>query len=177
MLVRAALAVTLGLVAAACGGSSKPPSVASLNAKPSSTSGTKPSQKPSFRAFAACMTGHGVPTETPGGHGVIIESDAAQSQVDAALTACHELEPGGGPPPLTPSQQARRTQQLYVFAKCMRTHGVPDFPDPDSTGELPFDKLGALGAESAHLYRANVACRALFPHIGPQIRLSPAPTP
>ena len=173
MAARVALAAALGLLAAGCGGGSKSPSVASLDATtPSTTSDAKPSQKPSMTAFAACMTAHGVLTQTPGGRGVIM-SAAPSAQVNAAMAACRALMPPGGPPPLTPAQQAKRTEQLYVFAKCMRAHGMPTFPDPDSTGEIPFDKISGLATR--HLYKAYTACRSLFPHIGPQIRLSPAP--
>ena len=55
----------------------------------------------------------------------------------------------------------------------MRSHGVHDFPDPDSTGELPLDKLGSLGMQTTHFYAAYTACRSLFPRIGPQIRFAP----
>lgn len=172
MLGRVVLAAALGLLSAGCGGGSKPPSVASLDTTvPSTTSDAAPKQKPSATAFAACMTAHGVLTQSPGGRSVIM-SDAAPAQANAAMAACRALMPGGGPPPLTPAQQAKRTQQLFVFAKCMRSHDVPDFPDPDSTGELPLDKIGSLG--SPHFYPAYVACRSLFPRLGPQIRFSPA---
>ena len=118
------------------------------------------------------MTARGVPTESPGGHGVMIQN-ATPAQASSASAACRALLPGGGPPQLTPAQRATRTQQLFAFSRCMRSHGVPNFPDPDSTGELPLDKLGSLG--STHVYRAYTACRSLFPRTGPQIRLTPAP--
>jgi hypothetical protein len=118
------------------------------------------------------MTAHGVLTQTPGGRGIIM-SNATPAQANAALAACRDLMPGGGPPSLTPAQQAKRTQQLYVFSKCMRAHGDTSFPDPDSSGELPLDEIGALA--SPHLYTAYTTCRSLFPKLGPQIRLAPAP--
>jgi hypothetical protein len=171
--VRVAFAAALGLLAAGCGAGSKPLAVATLDTTtPSTTSGAAPSENPSATAFATCMTAHGVPTESPGGQGIVM-SAAPSAQANAAMAACRALMPGGGPPPLTPAQQAKRTQQLYVFAKCMRSHDMPGFPDPDSTGEIPFDKIGAL--DSRHFYRAYTACRALYPHTGPQFRLSPAP--
>ena len=173
MVGRAVLAVSLGFLAAGCGGGSKAPAVASLDTTTSSsTSDTPPSPKRSAAAFATCMTAHGVLTQTPGGRGIIM-SDATPAQANAALAACRSLMPGGGPPPMTPAQQAKRTQQLYVFSKCMRAHGVASFPDPDSTGELPLDKLGPLDTQTAHFYSAYTACRSEFPRIGPQIRFAP----
>jgi hypothetical protein len=37
----------------------------------------------------------------------------------------------GGPP--TPAQ----TKALLKFSKCVQTHGVPDFPDPQAAGGFP----------------------------------------
>ena len=45
----------------------------------------------------------------------------------AAEQACASLRPqGNAPPPITLAQQKR----FLTNAKCMRTHGVPNFPDP-----------------------------------------------
>ena len=173
MLGRAAFAVALGFLAAGCGGGSKPASVASLDTPTApTTSGATPSQKPSFTAFATCMTAHGVLTTSPGGRGVMIQN-ATPANANAAMAACRSLMPGGGPPPMTPAQQAKRTQQLFVFSKCMRSHGVASFPDPDSSGELPLDKIGASDTQTPDFLDAYKACRSLFPRIGPQIRFGP----
>ena len=40
-----------------------------------------------------------------------------------------------------------RVSELPVSGRllgCMRSHGVPNFPDPDSSGELPKDRRAAL---------------------------------
>lgn len=172
MPARVALAAALGLLAAGCGSGSKP-SVASLDTTTSSTtSDAAPSQKPSASAFATCMTVHGVLTQSPGGRGAIM-SDATPAQANAAMDACRALMPGGGPRPLPPAQQAKRTEQLFVFSKCMRAHGAPNFPDPDHTGELPMDKVGTPSVQTPHMDDAYTACRSLFPKIGPQIRIAP----
>jgi hypothetical protein len=47
---------------------------------------------------------------------------------DAAAKACAKLLPGGGGPPPPPTAQQK--QQALGFAECMRTHGVPNYPDP-----------------------------------------------
>ncbi len=50
----------------------------------------------------------------------------------AAHQACQSLEVAN--PPAIVQQQLK--QELAV-AQCMRKHGVPDFPDPDSEGKIP----------------------------------------
>lgn len=84
-------------------------------------------------AFAKCMRAHGVsnfPDPTPGrgieiapGSGLNPQSPAFQR----AQSACRKYLPNKGEPPVT---SAADRQRAVAFAKCMRTHGEPDFPDP-----------------------------------------------
>jgi hypothetical protein len=53
--------------------------------------------------------------------------------------------------------------QLVPFAQCMRSHGVPDFPDPPATGGTKFPSAQQLGV-STSLYQAGVNdCQDLLP--------------
>ena len=57
---------------------------------------------------------------------------AAYSAVAVLAAACGGGQPGAGSPgALTPYQQA------VAYAHCMRTHGDPGFPDPNSQGLFP----------------------------------------
>jgi hypothetical protein len=48
-----------------------------------------------------------------------------------------------------------------AYARCMRTHGVTNFPDPDSQGDFPpFHALVSAQASAA----ARQACKHLLPH-------------
>jgi hypothetical protein len=49
---------------------------------------------------------------------------------------------------------------------CMRSHGVPSFPDPDSSGRLPKADAHHLGVSDAQLRAAQRACRHLLPTTG-----------
>ncbi|MGH2999135.1 MAG: hypothetical protein ACRDNM_07525, partial [Gaiellaceae bacterium] len=147
MLGRAALAVALGFLAAGCGGASKAPSVASLDTTPS-TPGSTTREKASFPAFVACMQEHGIQAQSPGGHGLEIQGTPDNGRVQAAMAACQKLMPGGGPPPLTPAQEARRAKALATLAACMRKHGVVSFPDPAGDGEFPIGALDKFSPES-----------------------------
>ena len=69
--------------------------------------------------------GSGGGIQIPIGSGINPQAPAFQS----AQRACRKLLPGGGP-----SGHASEQQKLRMFAmsRCMRAHGVTDFPDPVS---------------------------------------------
>jgi hypothetical protein len=48
-----------------------------------------------------------------------------------------------------------------AFSACMRTHGVPKFPDPDSDGRIRF--RGPVDPESPQFRAARRACQELEP--------------
>jgi hypothetical protein len=59
----------------------------------------------------------------------------------------------------SPSQQ----DEALAFSRCMRAHGVPGYPDPDSDGNLPaFD----AGVSKQALTAAGGACKRLLSNGG-----------
>ena len=50
-----------------------------------------------------------------------------------------------------------------AWAQCMRKHGAPDFPDPDSVGSFPRSALSKLDANSPQFQAAMRDCRSLQP--------------
>ena len=60
-----------------------------------------------------------------------------------------------------------RVQQALAFAHCMRSHGVPNFPDPDSSGGIVIKKT--LLEPS---YRAPRSARAACAHLLPKYGLA-----
>jgi hypothetical protein len=58
--------------------------------------------------------------------------------------------------------------RAVVYADCLRSHGVPNWPDPNSSGV--FDKsrltLQQLGVSGSRLQSAQAACRHLAPNGG-----------
>ncbi|MGA8462492.1 MAG: hypothetical protein WB800_44400 [Streptosporangiaceae bacterium] len=93
---------------------------------------------------------------------------AAVAAVAVLAAAC-----GGSAPP---SQSAPTYVQVLALAKCMRSHGVPNFPDPDASGGYSLTANGSLtGAggssvdiNSSQAQAAYGDCRHLLPG-GPSI--------
>jgi hypothetical protein len=52
------------------------------------------------------------------------------------------------------------------YSRCMRSHGVPDFPDPDRSGQLPKGDAQRFGVTSSQLQAARTACQRLLPNNG-----------
>jgi hypothetical protein len=57
-----------------------------------------------------------------------------------------------------------QTSQLLAFARCMRSQGVPDFPDPSSASKFPGAQQ--LGVSSSQYQAAMNACQHLLPNGG-----------
>jgi hypothetical protein len=79
-----------------------------------------------------------------------------------ALAACG----GGGSPPTTTGSS--NFDKALNFTKCMRSHGVPDYPDPNSKGEFITTPGSPSPKEPHSVVRAALqACRHLWPAGGP----------
>src|SRR5690348_7051535 len=64
-----------------------------------------------------------------------------------------------------------RVQQALAFAHCMRSHGVPNFPDPDSSGGIVIKKTLVESSYNAPR-SARTACVHLLPKYA--LTLTPA---
>jgi hypothetical protein len=82
------------------------------------------------------------------------------------------LERLGGTRPLNAAQHALRTRGLIAFSRCLRTHGVPSFPDPNpNPNGFPYGGDAPALLDSPIGRAAFTACDSDFPKVGPQIRL------
>ncbi len=59
--------------------------------------------------------------------------DPSSATFERAMAACKDLEPSGF---TGHERSAAEQQQALAFARCVRDHGVKDFPDPDPDGPL-----------------------------------------
>jgi hypothetical protein len=137
----------LALLAAACGSSPAPSTTNQASKNPAAAA----------YEFAACMRKHGVSNfpdprvSTGNGSSKIAQAvpagAAASPHFKSAQKACQGILPasqGGGP---TPAQQQARKRALLAFASCLRTHGVPKFPDPNGQGQLTLGTINAAGVD------------------------------
>jgi hypothetical protein len=163
--------VIVALLAAACGGGSDGPGVANLGSS-SHTSGDSSSNgatKADALAYSKCMRAHGITDfPDPNSKGQIAISAGPGSDLDpnsprwqSAQEACKALAPSPG----TPAQQAGRRAAALKYSKCMRKHGIADFPDPNSSGGLEVQATpgGDLDPNHPQFKAADQACKHLLP--------------
>ncbi len=88
---------------------------------------------------------------SPGSHVAQLGTTATQSSTNAqAASARHN----GG----------------LAFSRCMRSHGVPQFPDPDSSGAIPKVSVQQLGVSSSQFQAAQSACASLLQPSNTQVQ-------
>ncbi len=179
----------IAFLLAACGGGGSRASVAHIGKSsptttlpPAAGSGGMPSLPQLYQdtiAYAGCMRSHGDPTfPTP------TTVDNASEQLvgwaqpgdlkgpqdrsvlrayDAANRTCEVLLPNSGAGP----NQAQVQQQLakdLKFSKCMRSHGLPNFPDPkESKQGISISSAQGLDPNSPQFQTAQRDCRSLVP--------------
>ena len=151
-----AVLALIGLLATACGGGSSP------------AAGGAGSPVQAALAYARCMRAHGVPDfPDPDSHGQFnVKGHSASSQETAANQVCHHLLNVGG----QVDQRQQALGPLLKYARCIRAHGLPNFPDPhyDSGGigtpsGIALGGRGANSVNSPQFRSANQACRHLLP--------------
>ncbi len=157
------------LLAAACGDGS-PSSAASGGSSIGAASATAASAV----RYSTCMRSHGVPDyPDPGSSGQlpkITPANEAQlgvsdSRFTAAQAACQRLWPYQG---LTQTQQQQELTDALTFARCMRSHGVPTFPDPTTdpaSGRAEFVITPSSGIDpgSAQIHAEARVCERGLP--------------
>jgi hypothetical protein len=180
----------LALLVAGCGGGAKTPTVAHLGTSTSS-SGSSPSSGPSSSAsgssqngstspdgqavaYSACVRAHGVPNfpdpkvSTDGSEvrvAIAVNlSISGNPHFKSAQEACRKLLPGGGPGRERNRQISPREQSQYLkAAACIRSHGIPDFPDPTFSGGGVHVSQKGIDLHSPQMRAAEEACQSLIP--------------
>jgi len=157
--------VGLSLLASACGGHSSDAKVAQVgtNNNANSSQSSSASGSGDARGFSACMRSHGVPSfPDPGADGKIQVPSTIDDRspiVRAAYRACRSLAPSEGS--VTGQGDVMGQDQLLAFAKCMRSHGVSAFPDPQVvSGHIRIRVTGQIDPNSPLVTAAEAACRS-----------------
>jgi hypothetical protein len=162
-----ALAVA-GVLAAGCAGGSSGPGVAGVSSASPSPTATVSGEAEALQ-YAACMRSHGVPdfpdpTVQNGSVGFSITAgdgvDQNSPQYQSARQACSSLRGGG-----TANPGSGNLAKELKFAQCMRSHGVPDFPDPNKNGG--FSGTSTVNPASPTFQNAQSTCMQLSGLGGP----------
>jgi hypothetical protein len=103
--------------------------------------------------FANCMRSHGVtnlpdPEASPYDFKFAFSPSSGNLRsptFQSADAACQHLLPGGGEPNHGAPPSHAQTVALLALARCMRSHGFRDFPDPNNGGEITHEMLATAG--------------------------------
>ena len=129
--------------------------------------------------YARCMRAHGVPkypdpdssNELASGLPKVSlqQLEVSSSQYQGARNDCAHLLPNGGQ--LTQSQSQQDLNAMLRYARCMRSRGVPNWPDPtyDSAAGWGFNLLHVHGFDPNSTQtdnKMNECNRTLPPGIG-----------
>jgi hypothetical protein len=146
--MRVVIAVLLGLLAAGCSSAGSPSA----------------SARTGVVAFSRCMRSHGVPSyPDPGSSGLLPKQSPQQlrvsaSQLETAQGSCIHLAPNGGRPSAV--QVAQYRGAMLTYARCIRSHGVPNMPDPDSRGHLDIGPGTGVDVNSPRFEAAYQVCKS-----------------
>jgi hypothetical protein len=156
--VLAAAVAGAALLVAACGGGGvRPPAVAGSTAFQNAL------------AYAQCMRSHGEPgfpdPDSKGNFLNLGPVNIHSPQYLSASKACGHLLPSYK---VTPAQRNQELSSALKYSACMRSHGVPSFPDPVelANGNIEL-RLGAGHGNSPQQQAAAQACRKFLPGGGP----------
>jgi hypothetical protein len=159
------LVALLAPLAAGCG-SNKP----TTNTTTSSGSAASAAQNPATAAYeyARCIRAHGIPSfpdpqvSVTQGRGEISQRVPASAGLSPKFPAAQKACRGILPPPSNSggSEDQARRPYLLALARCMRSHGIAGFPDPDRTGQLSLQMISAAGIDfhSQEFLNAGLAC-------------------
>jgi hypothetical protein len=166
-LAAVALSATALLAAGCSGGSPSDPKVASISpsADASSPDAGGAEGRPSALAYSKCMRAHGISDfPDPNSSGDIALNAQPGSDIDpnnpkyqAADRTCKPLMPDSGPP----ASPEKIKDANLKYARCMRSHGISDFPDPRPDGTLQVQNQpgGDLDANNPQYKKADDACK------------------
>ena len=153
----------MAFLVAACGSSAGSSSASGIGASGS----LNQRSTVALRDLARCVRAHGLPSfpdPQVGRDGVPRFPDSAPRVPAATQRACSTV--AARIPPEYTSTTAVSTsdfEKLATLARCIRSHGVPDWPDPNPLGEFPIDTRLQHGGKrqfSAALH----ACARLNPN-------------
>jgi hypothetical protein len=124
--------------------------------------------------YARCMREHGIDMPDPEFEGnrtkMMGPADADPTKMRAADKACGKIRDSLKPPEISDEDKEAFKKAALANARCMREHGIPEFPDPtfDENGgaQIQMRRGGAVDPESPKFKTAEKACRSTLPFGG-----------
>jgi hypothetical protein len=119
-----------------------------------------------LRELAHCIRAHGLPgfpDPQLGANGVPVFPNSAPRVPPETRQACQSI--ANRIPPaysVTTAVSPSDFAKLLRFARCVRAHGVPDWPDPNTLGEFPINARLQQGGKQRFASAAQ-ACARLNP--------------
>jgi hypothetical protein len=102
----------------------------------------------------------------------MIAASAGLALLTAACGSGPSSTGSGGSPSGGASTGGSVAAKAVAYTQCMRSHGVPAYPGPDSSGDLPKitpDRESQLGVSDSQFNAAGKACQALWPYQPPTL--------
>jgi hypothetical protein len=158
--------VVIGLLVTGCGGGGS----SSNGQRTPAGRSTGPADDQAVK-YAQCMRENGVANFPDPVNGNLVlrqgagAPDPNSPEFQSAQQACKSQAPAGAQsgPAGDPGAEAR----IHKFAKCMRKHGIPDFPDPKvSGGGVQMQIPPGVDPNSPRFASAQRACANLNPLAG-----------
>jgi hypothetical protein len=156
----AVLAVALPPLVTACGGNN------GGNGGANSAADRDREARDAALRYAQCMREHGVDVPDPsfeaGGrvNPTSPDEDVPPATLREAEQACRQHDPEANPPTLSEEEQREFREAALANARCMREHGIENFPDPtfDENGaHIP--EGGAIDPDDPGFQEAQEACQ------------------
>jgi hypothetical protein len=103
------------------------------------------------------------------GNSLVVRAVVVAAVLAVLATGCRG---GDRPSAASPGSHAATSStgapSAVAYSACMRSHGVPNFPDPDpdSGGQVPKGDAQYFGIGTAQFQAAQTACQPLYPNDG-----------
>jgi hypothetical protein len=158
-----AAALVCGLVLTACGAE-----------EPATEGDRRTEAREAMLAFAKCMRDQGIDMPDPTFDGGRVmqrgpEERVSPEKMRKADQECRKHMEGLEPPELSPEQQQEMKEGALAHAKCMREHGLENFPDPtfDENGgaQIRIGPGTGLDPDDPKFQAAEKECRDELPDI------------
>jgi hypothetical protein len=161
--VRCLFAVA-ALSLAACGGDEESPAAAAADGPDAST-------RQAMADFAECMRENGIDFPDPGSgeRGRAVRIEGSPEKMRKAEEACAEYREKIRPPELSEEQRGGFKEAALAHARCMREHGIENFPDPqfdaDGGAAIQFGPGAGIDFEDPDFKAAQEECQGELPQM------------